>query len=61
MTKIKCDLYQCSQVQASPNLSEDEQNALGQLVKDDSLIISKADKGDLMVVLSTSAYLELAY
>ena len=30
-------------------------------MKDDSLIISKADKGDLGVVLSTSAYLELVY
>ena len=58
---IKCDLYQCSIVQASPNLSKNEQKALGQLVKDDSLIISKVVKRDLVVVLSTAAYLELAY
>ena len=61
MTNIKCDLYQCFLVQASPNLSKDELKALRQLVKDDNLIISKANKGDVVVVLSTAAYLELAY
>lgn len=61
MTNIKNDLYGCSPVQVGSNLSRGERKALRQLLRDENLVISKADKGDVAVVLSTSAYLELAY
>ena len=61
MIKIRSDLYRCSTVQCGPNLSTGERQALCQLAKDDSLVISKSDKGDLVVILSTTRYLELAF
>ena len=48
-------------MQASPNLSMAKQKALRHLVKDDSLIISEANMGDVVVVPYTAAYLQLAY
>ena len=48
-------------MQVRSNLSKREQQALRKLIKDDSLVISKADKGDVVVVLSTSQYLDLAH
>ena len=61
MTNIKIDLYGCSPLQVVPYLSRHERKALNQLIKDKSLIISKADKGDAVVLLVSTAYIELAY
>lgn len=61
MTNIKYDFCGCSPMQVGPNLSRGERQALRQLRKDKSLIVSKADKGDVVVVLSTSAYIELVH
>ena len=46
---------------SSPNLSRHEIKALNQLVNDKSFIISKADKGDTVALLVSTAYVELAY
>ena len=62
ITNIKFDLYSCSPLQeVVPNLPKHERKALDQLVKDKSLIISKADDGDVIVLLASTAYVELAY
>ena len=66
-------LYRCSLVQASPNLSREEQQALKDdsliifkdnsmiIFEDNSLIISKANRGDVVVFLSTTAGLEKSW
>ena len=42
------------------NLSKAEKKALRDLIKNQDLVISKADKGDTTVIMSTAQYLELA-
>ena len=61
MKNIKQDLSECSPVEVGPNISKGERKALRQFMQGKGLVIFKADKGDVVVVLSTSTYLELAY
>ena len=42
------------------NLTKDERVAVKRLTENEDLVISKADKGDVMVVMSTANYLEMA-
>ena len=42
------------------NLTGAERQALKYLIENPNLVISKADKGDATVVMSTTQYLELA-
>ena len=44
-----------------PNLTKEERLALKSLISNEDVVISKADKGDVTVVMSTFQYLELAY
>ena len=61
MKDIKQDFSECSPVEVGSNISKGERKALRQLMQDEGLVISKADKGDVVMVLSTSTYLALAY
>ena len=38
-----------------------ERTAVRQILEDKDILVSKADKGDVMVIMPTSQYLELAY
>ena len=40
----------------SPNLTRWQQQAVGRLQRDDTIVILQADKGNATVVLETSAY-----
>ena len=59
--KIRQDFYRCSPLMVGSNLSKGEKRALRELAANPELVISKADKGDAVVVLSTPTYLDLAY
>ena len=58
---IEYDLKHCHAVPIPPNISSEQRACLQQLSEDQRLIISPADKGDKIVVLNTSQYLDLAY
>ena len=61
MTNIKFDLYRYCPLQVDPNLTRHKRKALDQLVKDKCFIISKANKGDAVVLLASTASVELAF
>ena len=58
---MKYVLHECVHIPTFLNLSKQENKALQQLTEDKDIIIAKADKGDYVVVLPTSRYLELAH
>ena len=61
MESLNDALSKCEDVPVLPNLSKVESKALRQLVEDKDLVVTKADKGDSVVVLPTSRYLALAH
>ena len=58
---IEYDLQNCTCIPPIPNLSKQERMALRLLKKNDNVIISKANKGDSVVILPTTKYVELAH
>ena len=61
LNSIKCNSSTCTILHLNLNLPNVEKSALQNLIKDENLIIAKADKGDSVVLLPTTEYLKLAY
>ena len=57
---IRYDFSNISVQRLRANLSKTEMQALRDLMKNPNLVISKADKGDATVIMSTTQYVELA-
>ncbi len=47
----------CAHKEARDNLSDDEHHALDELAKDTTIIITKADKGNAVVIQNKTDYL----
>ena len=61
LASITYDLKHIGIDNVPSNVTRAERIALRRLIKDEDLVISKADKGDATVVMSTPQYLEMAY
>ena len=61
LNNIKHDLSTCNIVHLNPNLSNAEKDSLQKLMKDEDLIIAKADKGNSVVLILTTKYLEITH
>ena len=61
LTSIKYDLGNSSTSRVPSNLSMGERLALKKLVRNENLVICKADKGDITVIMTTAQYLDMAY
>ena len=60
--RTTCTLYyQCHPVPPEPNLPVEERKALRDLLNNLDLVITKADKGDITVILKASYYASLGY
>ena len=58
---IRFDLSKLETLQPKPNLSKAERRALRDLKRNENIVITKADKGDTMVIMDTSHLIELAH
>ena len=61
LTSIRYDFGNLNWSRGPPNLSRKERSALRKLVRNEDLVICKADKGDVTVIMATLQYLDLAY
>ena len=61
LVSIWYDFGNLSLVRRAPNLSRDERSALKKLVQNKDLMICKADKGNVTVIMATLQYVDLAY
>ena len=61
LASIRYDLKHVDIDNTPSNLTRAERTALKRLIGDEDLVVSKADKGDATVVMSTPQYLEMAY
>ena len=61
LESIRYEFQNVSLVQPKNNLNRGEIRSLNSLARDKSLVVSKADKGDTTVIMSSAQYLDLAY
>ena len=61
LVSLRYDFNQLEINKGRVNLTSGERTALRQMLEDKDVVVSKADKGDVTVIMPTSQYLELAY
>ena len=60
VTSIQYDFSSLSTARVTANLTKVERSPLKKFVKNENLVICKADKGDITVIMATLQYLDLA-
>ena len=61
LKSMQYDFGNLSMVEVIANLTKADRTALTKQVKNEDLVICRADKGDVTVIMTTSQYLDLVY